>query len=283
MLLTRHKNLRLALGVLETFNLLTLKLALRNRRGLRHFPGEQYRSYMSLAKSGHWQSRSIFEIFPDSEGVRITLEHLPQPGMNARPDDIARLAFITQIVKPKKVFEIGTFRGRTALNFALNSPPDCTVYTLDLPPEEKTVGIARASFADRNVISKSRPGLDYEGKDVAGKIRQLYGNSQTFDFTPFHGEMDLVYVDGAHDYEAVLSDTMAALRMLKPDGILVWDDLADYGDYNDVTRAVLRLIPAGEVIQVDHTHIAVHRPKKRKSLGCQAVECENSVGVETVA
>jgi predicted O-methyltransferase YrrM len=272
MLLSRNKSLRLLWGVLETVNLLSLRLAWKNRAAVRKFPGEIFRCYMSLAKQDRWQCRSVFEIFPNSKAVRATIEHLPQAGMNTPPDDLARLAFITKLLEPKTIFEIGTFRGRTALNFALNSPPDCTIYTLDLPVASKPDAIQRACKADRNLIGRSRPGIDYEGKDVSGKIVQLYGDSQTFDFLPFWGKMDLVFVDGAHDYEAVRVDTTNALRMLKPGGVILWDDFADYGDQNGVTRAVLSLIPGEEVIQVDHTHIALHRPKFARESAVQRAQ-----------
>jgi|HubBroStandDraft_2_1064218.scaffolds.fasta_scaffold12547_5 predicted O-methyltransferase YrrM len=272
MLLSRNKNLRLLWGMLETANLLSLRLAWKNRAAVRSFPGEIFRCYMSLAKQDRWQCRNVFEIFPNSKAVRATIEHLPQAGMNSPPDDLTRLAFITKLLEPKTIFEIGTYRGRTALNFALNSPPDCTVYTLDLPVASKPGAIQRAYKADANLIGRSRPGIDYEGKDVSGKIVQLYGDSQTFDFLPFCGKMDLLFIDGAHDYEAVRVDTTNALRMLKPGGVILWDDFADYGDQNGVTRAVLSLIPGEEVIQVDHTHIALHRPKFANGSAAQGAQ-----------
>jgi len=260
MLLSKNKNLRLFCGVLETMNILSLKLAWKNPSNLCSFPGRMFRTYMSLVKQDKWLCKTVFEIFPGSEGVRVTFEHLKEPNINTPLDDLARLALITKLLEPKKVFEIGTFRGRTALNFALNSPPDCTVYTLDLPPAAKQSARRRAFAHDAKVIDGSLPGLRYESKDVSGKIVQLYGDSQDFDFSPYFGKMDIVYVDGAHHYDAVRQDTINALKMLSPNGLLLWDDFADYGDQNDVTRAVLDVIPGKEVIQVDQRHIALHRP-----------------------
>lgn len=259
MQLIKNKELRQMLGVLETTNLLALKLVLRNRASLRYFPGTIFRNYMSLAKRDKWRCDSVFEIFPGSEGVRATFEYPKEDGLYAPLDDLVRLALITKIVAPKNIFEIGTYKGRTALNFALNSPADCTVYTLDLPPEAKKEAMERALTVDAMVINRAIPGMDYHNKDVSSKIVQLYGNSLKFNFSPYVGKMDLVYVDGAHDYEAVRVDTANAIKMLRPGGIVLWDDFADYGNYNDVTRAVLDVLPGDEVIQIDHTHIALYR------------------------
>ena len=133
MLLIKAKRLRQFFGLLETGNFLLLKLALKNPSQLNTFPGKIFRTYVSLAGKDKWQSKSIFELYPNSHGTRIVLEHLSGEGIYTPLDELAYLALITKLKSPQAIFEIGTFRGRTALNFALNSPPDCTVYTLDLP------------------------------------------------------------------------------------------------------------------------------------------------------
>jgi hypothetical protein len=57
----------------------------------------------------------------------------------------------------------------------------------------------------------------------------------------------------------VISDTKNALAMLRPGGYVVWHDFANYGDYNDMTRGVLDLLPGREVIQIENTQLAVYR------------------------
>ncbi len=47
--------------------------------------------------------------------------------------------------------------------------------------------------------------------------------------------------------------------MLKPGGYALWDEFCNYGDYNDVTRAVLDTVPDGEVVHVANTQLAVYR------------------------
>jgi predicted O-methyltransferase YrrM len=230
MLLTRHKTLHLIAGALSTFNLLTLKLLLKNPTRAKTYPGRVFREYMSLAGEDGWTSKDILDILPIEEGVRVTIEHMHGKGIGTPIDELAYLALITKTAQPKKIFEIGTFRGRTALNFALNSPEDCIVYTLDLSPEEKETQLDSTYAADADLIVQSRPGEDYQGKDVSAKIRQLYGNSLTFDFSPYFGQIDLVFVDGAHHYEAVKSDTLNALKMARPGSYIVWHDFANYGE-----------------------------------------------------
>ncbi|WP_352557743.1 class I SAM-dependent methyltransferase [Mesorhizobium caraganae] len=41
-------------------------------------------------------------------------------------------------------------------------------------------------------------------------------------------EFDLVYVDGCHERESVMMDSVLAWGMLKLGGMLIWDDYTDY-------------------------------------------------------
>ena len=259
MLLVKSKKIRFLFGLLETFNFLYLKLWLKDRARARSFAGKVFRDYMSLVGREKWGCKSIDELFPENREARIILEHLPGGGISTPVDELAYLALVTKSVGPRFIFEIGTFRGRTALNFALNSPPDCVVYTLDLAPGDRKEMQSETNAADSAIIEECVPGIDYRGKEEAGKIRQLLGNSLDFDFSPYDGKMNIVFVDGAHHYEAALSDTRNALRLVAAGGVILWHDFANYGDYNDVTRAVLDLVPPDDVFQIDNTQLALYR------------------------
>lgn len=262
MLLSKNKRLRQIFGVIETGNVLFLKLLLRNRKAAAIYPGEVYRTYMGLVREDRWPCRSVFEILPKSGSVRFEVEHIPSEVIGTPLEQLACLALITRAIQPKAVFEIGTFRGRTALNFALNAPADTKIYTLDLPPPDRDRAIGATNSADGSIIRESVTGCDYHGSDVESKIVQLFGDSRSFDFAPYHGKMDLVHIDGAHDYEAVMRDSEQALLMLKPGGYALWDEFCNYGDYNDVTRAVLDVVPKGEIIQIENTQLAVYRKRE---------------------
>ena len=257
MIIKKNKTIRKIGGIAETFNLLMLKLLLKNRSKARIFPGMMFRNYMSLVGKEKWINRAIFDVI-DHDGLSVTVEHMRGEGIDTAVDELVFLAMITKSKNPKNIFEIGTFRGRTALNFALNSPDDCTIYTLDLPEGEKKPDDDYTG-ADKKIIQKSITGIDYKGKNFEYKIKQLYGNSLNFDFTEYKNKMDIVFIDGAHHYEAVKSDTYNALQMIKDDGIIIWHDFANYGDYNDVTRAILDILPPEAIIQIQTSQLAVYK------------------------
>jgi len=259
MLLIKSKPVRTLCGALETLNLLTLRLWWKNPGRVKPFAGKVFRDYMSLVECDKWVCRELHEIFPEWSDNRIVLEHMRGAGIVTPVDELAYLALITKNLRPMRIFEIGTFRGRTALNFALNAPPECIVYTLDLPMDVRESYGQQTNASDAAIIAGSETGIDYRGKDVASKIRQLYGDSASMDFSSYYAKMDLVFVDGAHHYAAVVSDTQNALKMVADGGVILWHDFANYGDYNDVTRAVVELLPRGEVIQIGATQLALYR------------------------
>lgn len=140
--------------------------------------------------------------------------------------------------RPQRLFEIGTFDGRTAVNLAANAPADAVVYTLDLPVG--TSPMLAVHGDDYPFIERSRlaRGERFRGATEAEKIRQLEGDSATLDYSPYAGSIDFIFVDGSHSYDYVLSDSRAAIQMAAPGAIIVWHD---YGEWPDVTRALNEL------------------------------------------
>ena len=64
----------------------------------------------------------------------------------------------------------------------------------------------------------------FAGSRYADKICQLFGNSITFDYSPYENAIDLVVVDADHSYDFVRPDTESAFRLLRPGGTILWDD-----------------------------------------------------------
>jgi predicted O-methyltransferase YrrM len=122
----------------------------------------------------------------------------------------------------KTAFEIGTFNGGTTRLLAETLPEDGRVWTLDLPPVDFDESQGPEGFAGADV------GAAYRSSAAVGKITQLLGDSTRFDFGPYEGTIDLVLVDGGHEYENGASDTRAALRLVRQGGVIVWDDFEQY-------------------------------------------------------
>jgi predicted O-methyltransferase YrrM len=137
--------------------------------------------------------------------------------------ELVCLCAIVRERAPRRAFEIGTFRGRACLNIAANSA-ECEVWTLDLPPEDAERTRLAIENLDKQYIAKPLSGECFRDAPEAARIAQLYGDSAVFDFSPYVGAMDLVFVDGSHSEAYVRNDAERARHMLAPGGIILFHD-----------------------------------------------------------
>jgi predicted O-methyltransferase YrrM len=135
------------------------------------------------------------------------------------------LIIISKLIKekgPQNIFEIGTFAGRTTFTMALNSTEETKIFTLDLPENKNNTNV---SDGDKKFTPGTREtGWRFIRTKSAKKITQLWGDSATFDYSTYSKKFDLIFIDGAHTYEYVLSDSNNAIEILKDNGIILWHD-----------------------------------------------------------
>lgn len=130
--------------------------------------------------------------------------------------------------QPETIFEIGTFQGRTTLNMALNAPKNAEIVTLDLPGDDLEHTRLQIEEGEARYVKKDRSGERFIDHPLRSMITQVFGDSATFDFSPYHQSMDLVFIDGSHAYDYVLNDTQKALDMSRPGGTILWHDYTNW-------------------------------------------------------
>jgi predicted O-methyltransferase YrrM len=171
--------------------------------------------------------------------ARVELRELVAVNGNTSLQELAVLASLVALRAPKRIFEIGTFDGRSTINLAINSTAETEVLTLDLPNHMARDTALRTDPLDTQYIDKASSGARYQKTDVAARIVQLWGDSATFDFGPYRGTIDFVFVDGSHSYEYILNDSRRAVELLRDGrGVVIWHD---YGIWPGVTRALNQL------------------------------------------
>jgi predicted O-methyltransferase YrrM len=164
-------------------------------------------------------TRSFLEAFPDAEGREVRMGTVAFRASNLDPLEQYVVAVLCKLRRPQRIFEIGTYDGATTLLLARNAPT-AEVFTLDLPPDHASVAAVTSEVAN----AREGAGRRFTDSPEAEQITQLYGDSRTFDFSPWHRDIDLILVDGGHDYDCARADTANALRMVRVGGLVIWDD-----------------------------------------------------------
>ncbi|HEY3296232.1 MAG TPA: class I SAM-dependent methyltransferase [bacterium] len=201
--------------------------------------------------------KNVFEVLPSTGDVEQVQFGSLESGLSwfwTIPSDwvdIVSLSLICRLIKPKVVFEIGTLHGYSAFQFALNTPDESRIYTLDLPRDGSVAPSMRRSVVDEE-HTRTHAGVTrycFESHPVARKITCLQGDSATFDYSPYHGNVDLFFIDGAHSYDYVRSDTLNALACCRPQGVIAWHDFGRSG-MNGVSRWLCELSKTHKVYSV---------------------------------
>jgi predicted O-methyltransferase YrrM len=211
---------------------LSALLLLRRPREAAYYASECGFLKRALYPNRDLPQRHVYEVFGNQDLSVTILPEIAAEWM--RPvgsftADLLALCMICRAIKPKMIFEIGTFHGAGTLHLAANAP-EAEVFTLDLPLESATA--LNVTTVDRLHIA-ARTRADW--MSGAKRISRVYGDSATFDFSPWRGKIDLFFIDGAHSYEYVRNDTMKGLDCCRPNGVIAWHDYGRVG-VNGVSR-----------------------------------------------
>ncbi|WP_437983985.1 O-methyltransferase [Sorangium sp. So ce117] len=136
----------------------------------------------------------------------FTLAHEPRAVMQVGRVEGSLLRMLVALMQARRVLEIGTFTGYSALSMAEALPPDGELITCDRDPE--VARIAR-SFFDRS--------------EHGGKIRIALGDAlATLRAMPASPAFDLVFIDA--DKERYPAYYEEALPRLRRGGLIVADN-----------------------------------------------------------
>lgn len=108
------------------------------------------------------------------------------------------------------ILEIGAHEGRSAVWF-LNFFPRARITCID--PFGQTGDAVEGRF-DANTAGFHARVRKKKGRSII-ELDKLVLADEAF---------DLIYIDGNHGRDAVLIDTLLAWQILRPGGILIWDD-----------------------------------------------------------
>ena len=170
---------------------------------------ERFRSYMNSLERGNGIMLDDLEQFALRTDVPIIRKEMQ-----------SFLKTMMVMNKPKQILEVGTAIGFSALLMAEFAPKDCHITTIE--KYDKRIPIAKENF---DKFGRAEQITLLEG-DATEILRQL---DETYDF---------IFMDAAKgQYINFLPDI---LRLLKPGGVLVSDNVLQDGDIIESRYAVTR-------------------------------------------
>ena len=187
-------------------------------RGTKQYLAEMYRC--SKTDAGRFLPTTSVEDLVKNEAEFRVFRPLNWGG-SMTITEISSLCQLVAARQPKKILEIGSYRGLTTLNLAMNAP-QAEVHTLDLPPGADP-DATQFEHSDRQIIL-TRTGYFYEGRSEAARIQQHYGDTANFDYAEIGAGVDFCLIDAAHSYAYVRNDTAKTLPLLTDDALVLWHD-----------------------------------------------------------
>lgn len=157
--------------------------------------------------------------------------------VTANLDKINNLRFVT--FGKEKICEIGVNACHSFL-FMLDVNPNAQYVLFD-------IGIHKYLEPCFQYLQKAFPNTD---------MKLLLGDSKLTvpSFAENHlGEFDLVHIDGGHNEPEFTSDYIHSLQLLKPGGLIVFDDY----DYDEIRDFVNKKIELGEVKPFQNPNVKV--------------------------
>jgi predicted O-methyltransferase YrrM len=181
----------------------------------------------------------------------------------------------------KRVLEIGTERGQfTAFLHSLDSRLQVT--TVDLPSDNKRyITATTAARGDvENELSAIQSTVTERSRNINHLERVRFWEMNSVRLALVEEKFDFIFVDGDHTYPVVAIDAINAIRLVQPNGWVLFDDLiseqrvaSEYGGAEStrivnvleesgvasVTRFHKRLEALKLVNEVDRKYIALAR------------------------
>lgn len=240
-------------------NFCSLRLALRSRTSAREYLSKNLRLYDELMRRGLPPGSPLG--FLDKQGwskndPSSTIElpsHLSDGG-GTQIDELVYLAAVTRRMQPRRIFEIGTYTGRTTAVFVMNAPAEAEVITLDLPensiPGEEYIASDRELIETRSLASFAR------GLGLASRFQQILCDSLRFDPEPYRGTVELAFIDGAHSRAYVQNDTEKVAVMAANRSLVLWHDYGGKGSFRALSEYLEYLGRKARIYRIPNTSLA---------------------------
>ena len=139
-----------------------------------------------------------------------------------------------------EILEIGTYNGKNAF---LLSKLFCKakIYTIDLPKEDPDFKNTYSRKNDFNVFVNDRD-------KILNQENIFFSETNSLKLINKKKMYDLIWVDGAHNNPTVTIDIINSIKLLKPNGLLICDDVITKDSFHK--ESVYSSIASLEVLEI---------------------------------
>ena len=164
--------------------------------------------------------RALFETIVHASGIRPPIQdfdlelsdRVPYEVMASNPIGLRLLQVLVALTGARRVFEVGTYIGLSAMAMARALPPGGEIVTVE--KFDHFAGIARRNFARNRLADRIRL-IEGDAFEVIGGLLET---------DPF----DIIFIDGNKERYAEYFDALEP--MLRPGGLAIIDDCLFHGD-----------------------------------------------------
>jgi hypothetical protein len=206
---------------------------------------------------GDAEKKPVQELFPGIQNTDIVLKEALNSvdSTSLNHIELVVLCSIAKHINAKKILEIGTFQGKTTLNLAVNTPDDTVITTVDLPPIADSESVNKEDVdSQTKALMNNEIGMLFRDTGYDNRIKQVFGDSMKIKWESLGSPFDLIFIDGGHFYECVLSDSGNAFKYARKGGVIIWHD---YGMIEDVSKAVDEFLGKHRIYRISGTRLAV--------------------------
>lgn len=157
--------------------------------------------------------------------------------------------------KPQSAFEIGTFSGGTTSMLAENIDK---VYTIDVDKDDFDINsLTKEQYGE--VLPRDFVGSIYKNKNLNNVI-QFFGDFNKIETVRsvrncIKNKIGLVFIDGNHKKDSVISNTLSILSMLDYNGVVIWHDVKDGIGVLNAINSISKQI---DIYRITDSWIAYH-------------------------
>jgi predicted O-methyltransferase YrrM len=169
---------------------------------------------------------------PASDSIRLPVHYPLFAGEDAPLIDMLLLLNLAVGKTARRILEVGTYRARTTYALQINRP-EAVIVSYDIQVLE--------SEYRRRLSKEPKVSLRHASFSESGDaLRQ----EEKFDF---------IFIDGSHQFVHVIEDSLLALDLVAPGGIILWHDYRP----NDYSTEALRVPEALSILARAHAIHAV--------------------------